>query len=156
MVYRVNGPAQTQALGRALGEQLAAGDTVLLSGGLGMGKSVLARAIAGAQGVAGPMPSPTFTLMQPYAGRCALCHYDLYRLEDPEEFYAAGLDEPLGRALCLVEWPMEGVEFPSPRIIASIDRGEDSQARVITLAHEGLGARAEGLLAALSPWEPKA
>ena len=51
---------------------------------------------------------------------------------------------------------MEGVEFPSPRIIASIDRGEDSQARVITLAHEGLGARAEGLLAALSPWEAKA
>ncbi len=156
MVYRVNSPAQTQALGRALGEHLAAGDTVLLSGGLGMGKSVLARAIAGAQGVQGPMPSPTFTLMQPYRGRCALCHYDLYRLEDPEEFYAAGLDEPLGRALCLVEWPLDGVEFPSPRIGVAMERAGDSQARVIALELEGLGGRERALLAALSPWEAKA
>lgn len=153
MLYQVNSAEDTARLGRALGEGLAAGDTVLLAGELGAGKSVLARAIAAAKGVTGPMPSPTFTLMQPYQGTCALCHYDLYRLCDPEEFYAAGLDEPLGRALCLVEWPMEGVEMPEPWVKVDIRRGAGDEARRLQVDFSGLGPRAAWLIKALAAWE---
>ena len=156
MRYQVNSPSQTEALGAALGGLLAAGDTVLLSGELGAGKSVLARAIARAQGVEGPMPSPTFTLMQPYAGKARLCHYDLYRLEDGDAFYAAGLDEPLGRDLCLIEWPLEDVDIPLPWVRIEIGRAEAQEGRTLDIAAEGLGERQARVLAALKAWEVSA
>ena len=99
------------------------------------------------------MPSPTFTLMQRYDGRVRLCHYDLYRLDGGDEFYAAGLDEPLGRDLCLIEWPMEDVEIPLPWVKISIGRGEGEQSRILELAAQGLDHRGQTVLAALKAWE---
>ena len=76
----------TFALGRALGAFLRPGDSLLLSGDLGTGKSVLARGAARALGVEGPMPSPSFTIMFPYEGCVPVYHFDLYRLSGPDEF----------------------------------------------------------------------
>ena len=68
-MFITHGGEDTFAFGRALGAYLKKGDTVLLYGDLGAGKSVLARGIACALGVNEEMASPTFTLMQPYAGK---------------------------------------------------------------------------------------
>ena len=99
----------TEDLGLFLSEFLLPGDLVALSGGLGGGKTTLARAVirelAGDPGL--EVPSPTFTLIQPYAapdGR-AIVHADLYRLRDPDELVELGFDEMAEEAITLVEWP---------------------------------------------------
>ena len=89
-----------------LGEKLASGDVVLLTGPLGAGKSELARGIAQGAGVLGFVPSPTFTMLNIYQGHAfALHHFDWYRIENPEELFEAGLDELIGGdSLTLIEW----------------------------------------------------
>ena len=100
--------AATKRLGALLADGLAAGDVVSLTGGLGAGKSELARAIIQA---ADPheteIPSPTFTLVQTYemADGTPLWHLDLYRLETPQDAMALGLDDAFVEAACLIEWP---------------------------------------------------
>lgn len=95
----------TQELGARLAAQLRAGDVVTLSGPLGVGKTALARAIIGALGHDGDIPSPTFAIVQPYETLDPpLWHVDLYRIEDPGELDELGLDSLSDTAL-LVEWP---------------------------------------------------
>src|SRR5690606_8410371 len=89
---------------------LRPGDTVLLSGGIGAGKTHLARAAIQAllalDGQADEVPSPTFTLVQSYdSARGEVLHADLHRLTDPRDLDDIGLTEALGRAICLIEWP---------------------------------------------------
>lgn len=98
-------PAETQALGVALARQLRAGDVVTLSGGLGVGKTTLARAILHGLGHLGEVPSPTFAIVQPYEELDPpVWHVDLYRIEDAGEMDELGLDSAAGAAL-IVEWP---------------------------------------------------
>ncbi len=100
-------PAATNALGRVLAATLAPGDIVALEGGLGAGKTALARStirtLAGAPQM--DVPSPSFALVQPYeAGDMHVLHVDLYRLADAREIDELGiLDDD--RAILLVEWP---------------------------------------------------
>ena len=102
----------TQKLGRAIAAVLQPGDLALLSGDLGAGKTFLARAILRARGVAGPVPSPTFTLVQEYplADGTTVLHADLYRLLDAParleiELSRLGLREARrDGAIVLVEW----------------------------------------------------
>ncbi|MFE1599366.1 tRNA (adenosine(37)-N6)-threonylcarbamoyltransferase complex ATPase subunit type 1 TsaE [Methylobacterium sp. ID0610] len=99
----------TEDLGRFLAELLRPGDLVALSGGLGGGKTTLARALI-REMTGDPdldVPSPTFTLIQPYEGRggVPLVHADLYRLRGPDELVELGFDELTERAIALVEWP---------------------------------------------------
>ena len=100
--------AATLALGARLAAALKAGDFLALSGPLGAGKTTLARGLirawTGDEEI--EAPSPTFTLAQIYEGpKGALWHMDLYRLRSPEEALEIGLEEALGAALCVVEWP---------------------------------------------------
>ncbi len=132
MKYLTRGARDTFEFGAALGVDLAPGDAVLLSGELGAGKSVLARGIAAACGIDGPMPSPTFTIMIPYEGEKKLYHFDLYRLMDPDEFYAAGLEEFLGGdGIAVIEWPEMADLNPSGAIRVHIARGADEDERII-------------------------
>ena len=96
----------TAALGRALSALLQAGDTLLLEGSIGAGKSHLARAFIRARlGEATEVPSPTFTLVQTYPGTPEIWHADLYRLTHPDEVLELGLEDAFGTAICLIEWP---------------------------------------------------
>ena len=100
--------AATEALGKQLARLLPAdpaGWTILLEGDLGAGKSTLARAMLREFGHAGPVPSPTYTLVEPYqfAG-FVVYHVDLYRIVDTEELEFLGWPE-LREGLLLVEWP---------------------------------------------------
>lgn len=98
----------TIALGRQLAHALpakSAGLMILLQGELGCGKSTLARALLGALGHVGPVPSPTYTLVEPYELACgSVYHVDLYRIASADELAFLGWDE-LADGLTLVEWP---------------------------------------------------
>ncbi len=100
-------PDATDAFGRRLATLIPEkGLSVALSGPLGAGKSSLARALLRGLGVTGPVPSPTYTLVEPYVvhGREAY-HADLYRLGEPDELDMLGLVEIADGAVLLVEWP---------------------------------------------------
>jgi len=99
--------AETESLGTLLGKSLTPGSVVGLVGELGAGKTCLARGVA--RGLDVPpdihVASPTFTLVNEYAGRLPLYHVDLYRLGNPDELQEIGLDEYYrGEGACLVEW----------------------------------------------------
>lgn len=96
------------ALGAALAHVLRAGDVIALSGGLGAGKTTLARGLLSALGLAEEAPSPTFAIVQPYEPpevRMPVAHVDLYRLDDPSEVAELGLDDYRSDGALVVEWP---------------------------------------------------
>jgi tRNA threonylcarbamoyl adenosine modification protein YjeE len=97
-----------QKIGRGLAARLDAGDILCLHGALGAGKSALSRAIiSGLCRDIDDIPSPTFTLVQPYLAKAGfeVWHLDLYRLEREEEVLALGIEEAFFEACCLIEWP---------------------------------------------------
>lgn len=98
--------AAMAALGTRIAARLRAGDVVALSGALGTGKTTLARSIIAASGHRGEVPSPTFTILETYAG-CTppLVHADFYRLENPREADELGLDDYRENAALIAEWP---------------------------------------------------
>jgi len=98
---------ETQNFAIACAKQAKKGNIFLLNGPLGAGKSVFARAfIQHLMGEKIDVPSPTFTLVQTYAlEKGDLWHFDLYRLNDPEEIYELGWEEALQDNIVLIEWP---------------------------------------------------
>jgi tRNA threonylcarbamoyladenosine biosynthesis protein TsaE len=130
----------TIALGTRLGEQLRAGDVVVLSGPLGAGKTVLAKGIAEAMDVTGPVTSPTFVLARVHparrSGAPAMVHVDVYRLLDHSatdllgELDSLDLDTDLDDAVVVVEWGEGLVERLSDRHLdIRLERGTDSDVR---------------------------
>ncbi|MCR5127031.1 MAG: tRNA (adenosine(37)-N6)-threonylcarbamoyltransferase complex ATPase subunit type 1 TsaE [Lachnospiraceae bacterium] len=105
-VIETNSAEETFALGKKLGEAAVAGAVFTLNGDLGVGKTVFAQGFAEGLGITGTVNSPTFTILQVYEeGRLPLYHFDVYRIEDPEEMYEVGFDDYLyGQGVCLIEW----------------------------------------------------
>jgi tRNA threonylcarbamoyladenosine biosynthesis protein TsaE len=98
--------AQTAELGTMLAARLRAGDVLALVGNLGAGKTRLVQAVAAAMGVdRSQVTSPTFVLLQQYAGRLPIYHFDTYRLRDLDEFLELGAEELLSAdGVCFIEW----------------------------------------------------
>lgn len=103
--------AAMQAFGARIARQLRAGDVVAFSGGLGAGKTTLARAIIAALGHEGEVPSPTFTILETYDLELPLVHADFYRLDHPDEVEELGLDDYRHDAALLAEWPEKAGGF---------------------------------------------
>lgn len=96
---------ETAEAGAAFAARLRPGDWVGLIGPLGTGKSVFARGVGRALGVAGAMPSPSYTILNCHQARIPVYHADLYRIGSPDELDFAGLDSYFqGDGVCLVEW----------------------------------------------------
>ncbi|MEM7506548.1 MAG: tRNA (adenosine(37)-N6)-threonylcarbamoyltransferase complex ATPase subunit type 1 TsaE [Pseudomonadota bacterium] len=131
--------AATQRLGTAIAPVLAAGDTLCLNGGLGAGKTALARAIIQArlgQGV--EVPSPSYTLINVYDGDPAIWHADLYRLSHGEEVAELGLLDALAGNLVLIEWPGRlGDTLPPRRLEIALEF--EGEGRSATLTPIGAG-----------------
>lgn len=122
------------------------GEGVLLSGPVGAGKSAFARAFVRAWvgDPAAEVPSPTFTLVQPYDGpRGTVWHCDLYRLADPDELPELGIEQGLAEAVLLVEWPDRlGPWLPADRLELAFEMCQLAEdARRVTVA--GYGAWAD-------------
>lgn len=97
---------QTKIFGMDLGSRLQKGDILALIGDLGTGKTALTKAIARGMGITDTITSPTFTIVQEYTGgRLPLYHFDVYRINDPEEMYELGYEEYFfGEGVCIIEW----------------------------------------------------
>lgn len=132
----LSSPQDTAALGERLGAQLHPGDTLLLTGGIGAGKTHFARAlIQSLLAIPEDVPSPTFTLVQEYEGRNGpIWHCDLYRLGGPDDVIELGLLEAFETAICLVEWP-ERLEDLAPEAALSLAfaDADEENARQLTL-----------------------
>lgn len=134
----------TIELGTQLARQIperAAGWLILLQGELGAGKSTLARALIRGLGHDGPVPSPTYTLVEPYelAGG-TVYHVDLYRIGSAEELEFLGWDE-LSDGLLLVEWPERVPElFAQADVLIQLDYR--ASGRVASIAAQSERAKA--------------
>jgi len=147
--------AVTAALAAVLAARAVPGDVLALFGDLGAGKTAFARAFINA--LSHPeahrpeeVPSPTFTLVQVYERAPApVWHFDLYRLERPEDAYELGLEEALGQAILLIEWPERlGPLLPAARLEVRLSFAESAGARRARLVAIGPWAeRLEGLAA---------
>jgi len=95
---------RTLQIGGVLATVLSGGDVLCLEGDLGAGKTVLVRGFARARGYDGPVPSPTFTIINPYP-EIGFCHVDAFRLSGSSELLEAGMEEYLDESwICAVEW----------------------------------------------------
>ncbi len=142
--------AATRRLGAALARRLVIGDVVALHGDLGAGKTELARAIvrAAAGDEALTVPSPTFTLAETYdTAPGPIWHFDLYRLDSPEQVWELGFEEALAGGISLIEWPERiGALLPARRLDVTLTVGQDETRAAVLAAGSSWADR----LAALS------
>ena len=148
---KLDDPAATERLGFLLARHLRAGDVVALAGNLGAGKSVLARAVITCLCPdEDDIPSPTFTLVQTYEppSGSPIMHFDLYRLEMPEEALDLGIEDAFIDAICLIEWPQRlGPFLPRTALTIELSAVEgEPDARSVSVAG---GARWADLLGVL-------
>lgn len=130
--------AAMEAFGRDIADRLQTGDVVALSGGLGVGKTTLARAIIAALGHPGEVPSPSFAIIELYdppAVRLPVVHADFYRLARPEDVEELGLDDYRYGAALIAEWPDHAGGFAQEPGCLSIQ---------LSVADEGRRAIVEG------------
>ena len=148
---RVETLAETEGLAQHLAPYVAPGDVIGFRGPLGSGKTAFGRAFIRARlgRPAEEVPSPTFTLVQLYEHAAgAIWHFDLYRLDRPEDAYELGIEDAFSNAISLIEWPEKlGAMMPADRLEVHLAPGENDGARLITITPHG--PRAQTLADAL-------
>lgn len=134
--FHTSSEDETKALATKLAKALKPGDCVAFFATLGMGKSVFCRAIIQTLiPETTNVPSPTFTLVQTYTNdENEIWHFDLYRLEEPEEVFELGIDEALQNSITLIEWPQNMGEYlPADAIKIYISLGQTPDERMIRI-----------------------
>jgi tRNA threonylcarbamoyladenosine biosynthesis protein TsaE len=129
LVIRLTSPEQTRRFGRWLADELHSGDVIALNGPLGAGKTFLVQAVAAGLGITEEeIHSPTYMLIQEYAGRIPVCHLDAYRLRDLDEFLELGADEILGGdCVTFIEWAERvSAVLPRDRLTISLTPLDDN------------------------------
>lgn len=145
---------ETVALGSTLSAALVPGAVVFLKGDLGAGKTTLTRGVLRALGHEGAVKSPTYTLCEPYSLTSGqqFCHFDLYRLSDPEELEFLGFRDYLaGDAILFIEWPSRGEGWlPTADLTATLSEVKGGREIELTAGTEK-GATILDRFEALSP-----
>jgi len=113
-------------IGYETGKNAKPGDIYALHGDLGVGKTVFTKGLAKGLGIEEAVNSPTFTILQIYdTGRLPLYHFDVYRIEDPEEMEEVGFDDYIfGKGVSIIEWP-EKIEEILPEHVVSVTIEKD-------------------------------
>lgn len=148
-----HGAKQTAVVAAALGALLRPGDLVVLTGGLGTGKTTFVQGVAQALGVTEAVTSPTFAIVQEYSGRVPVAHVDVYRLERVQELHDLGFEELLEHHVVLVEWgELVAPVLPADRVTVALAFGAGPDDRTLVIAAEGSrwATRRERLAAALT------
>ena len=106
MQYTTNSPAETEAIGAALGKTIEPGTVIAYRGDLGAGKTAFTRGLAKGLGCTEIVTSPTYTIVNEYlGGRIPLFHFDMYRLRSSDDLFDIGWEDYLDRGgVCAVEW----------------------------------------------------
>ena len=105
LVYETHSEEETLLIGKKIGETAKEGQIYCLNGDLGEKKTVFTKGFALGLDIDEHITSPTFTIVNEYEGRLNFYHFDVYRIEDPEELYEIGYEEYFfGNGVCLVEW----------------------------------------------------
>lgn len=109
----------TFRIGYETGKAASPGDVYALHGDLGVGKTVFTKGLAKGLGIAEAVNSPTFTILQIYdTGRLPLYHFDVYRIEDPEEMEEVGFDDYIfGQGVSIIEWPEKIAEILPEHVV---------------------------------------
>ena len=134
MTYLTNSPAETEAVGAALGKILAPGTVLAYRGDLGAGKTAFTRGLAKGLGCTDIVTSPTYTIVNEYlSGRLPLFHFDMYRLASSDDLWDIGWEDYLERGgVCAVEWSENVEDALEDAVSVTIEKlGED--ARRITI-----------------------
>lgn len=142
MILELPDLAAMDAFGARIAARLRPGDVVALTGGLGAGKTTLARAIIAALGHEGEVPSPTFTIIESYDHLSPpLVHADFYRLDSPEEAREIGLDDYREGAVLLAEWPDKAGGFAHEPACLSIrlEIAEEGRIAIVDSGPDWLG-----------------
>ena len=110
MIITLKNETETTEIGSKLASYLKGGEVIYLKGELGTGKTTLVRGVLNRLGHAGNVKSPTYTIVEPYSiDSHVIYHFDLYRLDDPEELESLGIrDYSDGQYICFFEWPEKG------------------------------------------------
>lgn len=118
---------ETYALGKKLGEEAKPGMIYRMTGDLGVGKTVFTKGFAVGLGVTDTVNSPTFTIVQEYKGRLPFYHFDVYRIEEPEEMEEIGYEDYFfGDGVCMIEWA-ELIEELLPKDAVKVCISKDLQ-----------------------------
>ena len=105
MEFIVDSVAKTINIGKKIGGLARSGDIICLNGDLGSGKTHFTKGIAKGLGISDNITSPTFTIVNEYEGRIKLYHFDVYRVNDPDEISEMGFDEYIfGEGVSVIEW----------------------------------------------------
>ena len=134
MTFTTNSPAETEAVGAALGKVLMPGAVIAYRGDLGAGKTAFTRGLARGLGCKEQVTSPTYTIVNEYlSGRIPLFHFDMYRLGSADDLWDIGWDDYLDRGgVCAVEWSENVAEALENAITVTIEKtGDDT--RCITI-----------------------
>ena len=130
MTFYTNSPAETEAVGVALGRVLQPGAVIAYRGDLGAGKTAFTRGLARGLGCAEQVTSPTYTIVNEYlTGRMPLFHFDMYRLKSADDLWDIGWDDYLERGgVCAVEWSENVEDAMEDAIYVTIEKtGIDSR-----------------------------
>ena len=132
MEFTTHSPAQTEAVGEALGKILLPGTVLAYRGNLGAGKTAFTRGLARGLGAAEQVTSPTYTIVNEYlSGRMPLFHFDMYRLGSSDELFDIGWEDYLERGgVCAVEWSENVADALENAITVTIEKTGETSRRI--------------------------
>ena len=132
-IFTVKNPEETEKLAERFAKNAEPGTVIAMNGDLGAGKTTFTKALAKGLGIEETVTSPTFNIVKEYrGGRLPLYHFDVYRIEDPEEMYELGYEEYFyGEGVCAVEWA-EKIEvlIPADAVRIQILYGKEEGERI--------------------------
>jgi len=133
MEFITNSPAQTEAVGAALGKILPPGTALAYRGDLGAGKTAFTRGLARGLGYTDPVTSPTYTIVNEYlGGRLPLFHFDMYRLASSDDLWDIGWEDYLERGgVCAVEWSENVEDAMEDAILVTIHKTGEETRRIV-------------------------
>ena len=142
MEFITTSPAQTEAVGQALGAVLKPGTVLAYEGDLGAGKTAFTRGLARGLGATEQVTSPTYTVVNEYlSGRMPLFHFDMYRLSCAEDLWDIGWEDYLDRGgVCAVEWSENVAEAMEDAIRVRIEKTGPQTRRITIEGGDALAA----------------